>query len=67
MAELHNYLSSFLILQQSNIEAVKSGIQGKIPANQLAEVWLKLIDEVIEDTRYSNPLPICTSPACPEF
>ncbi|XP_028629302.1 myoferlin isoform X1 [Grammomys surdaster] len=41
---------------QSNIEAVKSGIQGKIPANQLAEVWLKLIDEVIEDTRYTLPV-----------
>ncbi|XP_052028070.1 myoferlin-like isoform X2 [Apodemus sylvaticus] len=40
-------------LMQSNIEAVKSGIQGKIPANQLAEVWLKLIDEVIEDMRYT--------------
>uniref|UniRef100_A0A8C3W280 Myoferlin n=1 Tax=Catagonus wagneri TaxID=51154 RepID=A0A8C3W280_9CETA len=41
---------------QSNLEALKSGIQGKIPANQLAEVWLKLIDEVIEDTRYTLPL-----------
>ncbi|XP_032101401.1 myoferlin isoform X2 [Sapajus apella] len=41
---------------QSNIEALKSGIQSKIPANQLAEWWLKLIDEVIEDTRYSLPL-----------
>lgn len=44
----------FQILQQSNIEALKSGIQGKIPANQLAEIWLKLIDEVIEDTRYTD-------------
>nr|XP_019595132.1 PREDICTED: myoferlin isoform X1 [Rhinolophus sinicus] len=41
---------------QSNIEVLKSGIQGKIPANQLAETWLKLIDEVIEDTRYTLPL-----------
>ncbi|XP_054428842.1 myoferlin isoform X2 [Pteronotus mesoamericanus] len=41
---------------QSNIEALKSGIQGKIPANQLTELWLKLIDEVIEDTRYTLPL-----------
>uniref|UniRef100_A0A8C8XFB6 Myoferlin n=1 Tax=Panthera leo TaxID=9689 RepID=A0A8C8XFB6_PANLE len=41
---------------QSNTEALKSGIQGKIPANQLAELWLKLIDEVIEDTRYTLPL-----------
>ncbi|XP_033080607.1 myoferlin isoform X1 [Trachypithecus francoisi] len=41
---------------QTNLEALKSGIQGKIPANQLAELWLKLIDEVIEDTRYTLPL-----------
>ncbi|XP_057386469.1 myoferlin isoform X2 [Balaenoptera acutorostrata] len=41
---------------QSKIEALKSGIQGKIPANQLAEMWVKLIDEVIEDTRYTLPL-----------
>ncbi|XP_051679896.1 myoferlin isoform X6 [Oryctolagus cuniculus] len=41
---------------QSNIEALKSGVQGKIPANQLAELWLKLIDDVIEDTRYTLPL-----------
>ncbi|XP_040848383.1 myoferlin isoform X2 [Ochotona curzoniae] len=40
---------------QSNLEALKSGIQGKIPTNQLAELWLKLIDDVIEDTRYSLP------------
>uniref|UniRef100_A0A8C5XC17 Myoferlin n=1 Tax=Microcebus murinus TaxID=30608 RepID=A0A8C5XC17_MICMU len=41
---------------QSNVEALKSGIQSKIPENQLAELWLKLIDEVIEDTRYTLPL-----------
>ncbi|XP_010630387.1 myoferlin isoform X3 [Fukomys damarensis] len=40
---------------QSNIEALKSGIQGKIPANQLAKLWLKLIDEVVEDTSYTLP------------
>ncbi|KAM5244031.1 myoferlin isoform 2-T2 [Hipposideros larvatus] len=40
---------------QSNIESLKSAIQGKIPAHQLAELWLKLIDEVIEDTRYTLP------------
>uniref|UniRef100_A0A8C8ZN55 Myoferlin n=1 Tax=Prolemur simus TaxID=1328070 RepID=A0A8C8ZN55_PROSS len=41
---------------QSNVEALKSGIQGKIPENQLAELWLKLIDGVIEDTSYTLPL-----------
>lgn len=60
-------LSSFLILQQSNIEAVKSGIQGKIPTNQLAELWLKLIDEVIEDTRYSIPVPTPQHALTPGF
>ncbi|XP_055986385.1 myoferlin isoform X1 [Sorex fumeus] len=42
---------------ESNIEALKSGIQGKIPANQLAEMWLKLIDDIIEDTRCPLPVP----------
>ncbi|XP_059025413.1 myoferlin isoform X1 [Mustela lutreola] len=41
---------------QLNLEALKAGMQGKVPANQLAEIWLKLIDEVIEDTRYTLPL-----------
>ncbi|KAM8912032.1 myoferlin isoform 1-T1 [Lycaon pictus] len=41
---------------QLNLEALKSGMQGKVPANQLAEIWLKLIDEVIEDTRYTLPV-----------
>ncbi|XP_049620337.1 myoferlin [Suncus etruscus] len=39
---------------QSNIDAIKSGILGKVPVN-LTEIWLKLIDDVIEDTRC--PLP----------
>ncbi|XP_054546383.1 myoferlin [Talpa occidentalis] len=42
---------------QSNIEALKSGIQGKIPASYLAEMKLKLIDDIIEDTRCALPLP----------
>ncbi|XP_004607583.2 myoferlin [Sorex araneus] len=46
---------------QSNIEALKSGIQGKIPANQLAEMRLKLIDDIIEDTRRPLPVPEGTS------
>lgn len=41
---------------QSNIEALKAGIQGKIPSNELAKMWHKLMDEVIEDTRYTLPL-----------
>ncbi|XP_056658393.1 myoferlin isoform X3 [Monodelphis domestica] len=38
-----------------NIENLKSGIQAKMSGNHLAEMWLKLIDELIEDT--SMPLP----------
>ncbi|XP_074151990.1 myoferlin isoform X1 [Sminthopsis crassicaudata] len=38
-----------------NLENLKSGIQAKIPGNRLAEMWLKLIDELVEDT--SIPLP----------
>nr|XP_008161492.1 myoferlin isoform X1 [Chrysemys picta bellii] len=41
---------------ESNITALKSGIQAKVSENQLAEIWLKLIDEVIEDT--SKPFPL---------
>uniref|UniRef100_A0A674K3L5 Myoferlin n=1 Tax=Terrapene triunguis TaxID=2587831 RepID=A0A674K3L5_9SAUR len=41
---------------QSNIAALKSGIQAKVSENQLAEIWLKLIDELIEDT--SKPFPL---------
>uniref|UniRef100_A0A8C8ZMP2 Myoferlin n=1 Tax=Prolemur simus TaxID=1328070 RepID=A0A8C8ZMP2_PROSS len=48
---------------QSNVEALKSGIQGKIPENQLAELWLKLIDGVIEDTRYSDLISLSEFPA----
>ncbi|KAM7171605.1 myoferlin isoform 2-T2 [Macrochelys suwanniensis] len=41
---------------QSNIAALKSGIQAKVSENQLAEIWLKLIDELVEDT--SKPFPL---------
>ncbi|XP_065778999.1 myoferlin [Muntiacus reevesi] len=41
---------------QSNIDALKAGIQGKMPSNQLANMWQKLLEEVIEDTRYTLPL-----------
>ncbi|XP_075791273.1 myoferlin isoform X1 [Pelodiscus sinensis] len=41
---------------QSNIVALKSGIQAKVSENRLAEIWLKLIDELIEDT--SKPFPL---------
>ncbi|KAG8135431.1 hypothetical protein E2320_008454 [Naja naja] len=40
---------------QANLTALKSGIQAKMAENQLAEIWLKLIDELIVDL--SKELP----------
>ena len=37
--------------QQSNLATLKSGMQAKISENRLAEMWLKLIDELTEDIR----------------
>lgn len=42
-------------------------MQEKVPANQLAEIWLKLIDEVIEDTRYSDLVTISEFPVMFSF
>eukprot|EP00069_Balaena_mysticetus_P013735 bmy_08240T0 len=61
--DISHRLDAVNTLLQSKIEALKSGIQGKIPANQLAEMWLKLIDEVIEDTRYSDLIRTLEFPA----
>lgn len=41
--------SSILLLQQSNLEAFKVAILAKVPDNKLAEVWLQLLDQLIED------------------
>ncbi|KAM8805926.1 myoferlin [Eudromia elegans] len=41
---------------QCNIATLKSGMQAKISENQLAEMWLKLIDELTEDI--SKPFPL---------
>ncbi|XP_068544150.1 myoferlin isoform X5 [Anas acuta] len=41
---------------QSNLTTLKSGMQAKISENRLAEMWLKLIDELTEDT--SKPFPL---------
>ncbi|KAL7990477.1 hypothetical protein Chor_013907, partial [Crotalus horridus] len=40
---------------QANLTALKAGIQAKLAENQLAEIWLKLIDELIVDL--SKELP----------
>nr|XP_020638558.1 myoferlin isoform X2 [Pogona vitticeps] len=50
-----NLLLGIVEKLQANIAALKSGIQAKQPENQLAEIWLKLIDELMEDV--SNELP----------
>ncbi|GAB0192184.1 myoferlin [Grus japonensis] len=41
---------------QSNLATLKSGMQAKISENRLAEMWLKLIDELTEDI--SKPFPL---------
>ncbi|XP_075072230.1 myoferlin isoform X2 [Mixophyes fleayi] len=40
---------------QTNISALKSAIQSKVPENRLAEIWLQLIDQLIEDTLKQLP------------
>ncbi|KAM4034388.1 LOW QUALITY PROTEIN: myoferlin [Anomaloglossus baeobatrachus] len=50
-----NMLQAMMERLQSNISALKSAIQAKIPDARLAEIWLKLIDQLIEDTM--RPLP----------
>ncbi len=41
---------------QSNLTNLKSGMQAKISENRLAEMWLKLIDELTDDV--SKPFPL---------
>nr|XP_019938680.1 PREDICTED: myoferlin-like isoform X3 [Paralichthys olivaceus] len=41
---------------QSNLEAFKTAILAKLPENQLVEVWLKLLNQLIEDLE-SFPTP----------
>lgn len=41
---------------QSNLEAFKTAIQAKVNDNQLVEVWLKLLNQLIEDIE-SLPMP----------
>lgn len=38
-----------LILQQSNLELFKTAILAKVSDDQLVEVWLKLLNQLIED------------------
>ncbi|XP_029953810.1 myoferlin-like isoform X5 [Salarias fasciatus] len=41
---------------QSNLETFKTAILAKVPDNQLVEVWLKMLDQLIEDLE-SLPMP----------
>ncbi|CAJ0917290.1 unnamed protein product [Ranitomeya imitator] len=50
-----NLLQAMIERLQSNISALKSAVQAKIPDSRLAEIWLKLIDQLIEDCM--RPLP----------
>lgn len=44
-------LSNSLKFQQTNLEALKSAIQAKMSEDHLVKIWLKLIDELMEDLR----------------
>ncbi|XP_077114709.1 myoferlin isoform X5 [Ranitomeya variabilis] len=50
-----NMLQAMMERLQANISALKSAVQAKIPDSRLAEIWLKLIDQLIEDCM--RPLP----------
>lgn len=42
-------------MQESNLETFKTAILGKVPDNQLAEVWINLLTQLIEDIeRYQS-------------
>lgn len=36
-------------MQESNLQAFKTAILGKVSDNQLVEVWMKLLTQLIED------------------
>ncbi|KAM9326418.1 myoferlin [Gastrophryne carolinensis] len=44
-----NILMAMTERLQSNLSALKSAIQAKVPDTRLAETWLRLIDNLIED------------------
>lgn len=39
----------FISLQESNLTSLRTAIIAKLPENRLAEIWLKLINHLIED------------------
>lgn len=41
--------SILFFLQQSNLESFKTAMSAKVSDNQLVEVWLKLLNQLIED------------------
>ncbi|XP_053306934.1 myoferlin isoform X2 [Spea bombifrons] len=50
-----NILLSIKDRLQNNISALKSAIEAKLPDTRLADIWLRLIDQLIEDI--VKPLP----------
>lgn len=40
---------TILCFQQSNISAMKTAMLAKMPDTQLAEIWLKLVSQLIDD------------------
>ncbi|XP_031760541.1 myoferlin isoform X3 [Xenopus tropicalis] len=53
--DIVNILIAMTDRLQSNISTLKSAIQAKLPDVRLAEIWMRLIDQLIEDTM--RPMP----------
>ncbi|KAM8924190.1 myoferlin isoform 2-T2 [Pelodytes ibericus] len=53
--DIVNILLAITDRLQTNISTLKSAVQAKVPDARLAEIWLKLIDQLIEDL--VKPLP----------
>ncbi|KAG7240139.1 hypothetical protein INR49_027885 [Caranx melampygus] len=49
--------TALLCLMESHLTSLKTAILAKVPETQLAEIWLKLIDHMIEDLQ-SVQLPV---------
>jgi len=43
-------------MQKNNIEKVKVGKQANLPKEELAQLTITVIDQLIADCRYVNPL-----------
>uniref|UniRef100_A0A2D4HDK0 Uncharacterized protein n=2 Tax=Micrurus lemniscatus lemniscatus TaxID=129467 RepID=A0A2D4HDK0_MICLE len=54
-----NLILAMIVKLQANLTALKSGIQAKMAENQLAQIRLKLIDELIVDLSHKTVCLMC--------